>query len=166
MKQRSLFIFCLIIGMAGSAATQTVTNADLDKYRQARLRAERDYRENYAKMGFPSPEELDRQREKSRTDTEQLSAKLRAERLERERLEAYRRAELARSAQYAHQQQVLVEQYPQDYGYIYSYGRWYRQYRRHRAQPQGYFAGGQFWPPPVGTPRPSRPTTRWIRPPR
>ncbi|MEO7539695.1 MAG: hypothetical protein ABIV21_06690, partial [Pyrinomonadaceae bacterium] len=146
------------------------------KYRQERLKAEREYRENYSKMGFPSPEERDRQREKSRDETEQLSAKLRAERLEQERLEAYREVQIAQARQYA-QQQLTVQQGYQDhyrYGYGYGYGypigsRYYRRHYRQYGQPQGYFAGGQFWPSPIGThtvtPR-IRVTTRWAPMPR
>src|SRR6188768_164831 len=99
MTQRSLLIFCLILGVAGIAAAQTVTNMDLDKYRQERLSAERDYQNNYERMGFPSPAELEKQRVENRVETEKLSAKLRAERLEQERLDAYRQAELIRATQ-------------------------------------------------------------------
>jgi hypothetical protein len=161
MKQRSLFIFCLILVSAAAAASQTVTNADLEKYREQRLSAERDYQENYARLGFPSPEELDRRREESIKQTEELSAKLRAERLERERVDAYRELETMRAAQY--NRQLLAEQptysfgdYP---GYLtyggyggFGYGGIRRRHRvRHHGQ-AGYYGGGQFWP--TGTVRP------------
>src|SRR3954466_53115 len=89
MSQRSFFILCLIcvLGSLAFSQTKSVTNADLEKYKESRLKAEREYRENYERLGFPSPEELDRRREQSQKDTEELSAKLRAERLEREKLE-------------------------------------------------------------------------------
>src|SRR5687768_3991702 len=123
MKRRSLFIFCLILVSAGFALSQqTVTNAQLEKYRQQRLNAERDYRENYERLGLSSPEELDRRREESRAQTEELSAKLRAERLERERIQAQREAELVRATLF--NRQLLIQQQGLSYadpGFV-SYG--------------------------------------------
>ncbi|MBK9768953.1 MAG: hypothetical protein IPP63_19145 [Chloracidobacterium sp.] len=72
------------------AQNKTVTNADLEKYWQARLAADREYRENYERLGMPSPTELDRRREQSRIETERLSEKLRSAELERERLDVLR----------------------------------------------------------------------------
>ena len=97
----SVVLTLVIAGAAqvsNTRASRTVTNTDLDRFKQKRLAAEREYRENYAQMGFPSPEELDRQNEQSRAEREELSAKLREERLERERISAERaraEAELA-----------------------------------------------------------------------
>jgi len=65
---------------------RTVTNADLERHRQKRLQAEQDYRDNYEKMGFPSPEELQRQIEQGRTERFALAERLAQERLERERI--------------------------------------------------------------------------------
>ncbi|MBC7900906.1 MAG: hypothetical protein H7070_12740 [Saprospiraceae bacterium] len=101
MKQRSLFIFCLILSLTGFVVgqTKTVNNFDLEKYRNQRLRAETDLRENYAKLGFPSPEELAKQNEKDSAERVELSNRLRNERLERERIENERQqieAEVAR----------------------------------------------------------------------
>jgi hypothetical protein len=92
MKRNWLFFVILIVGLAGSAAaqTRTVTNADLEKFRAARVKAEQDYRENYAKWGMPSPEELERQRLQSAKDLSENAARLRAARLEEERIEAER----------------------------------------------------------------------------
>lgn len=90
MKIRLLFILTLISITAFSAAAQeqrrTVTNDNLEKYRQKRVAAERDLRENYERLGFPSPEEMDRQIEESRRARAELAERLRAENLERERL--------------------------------------------------------------------------------
>lgn len=65
MKKRILLILSLILITSGFAQAQTarrtVTNADLEKYRQKRVRAEADYRANYEKLGMPSPEELEKQ---------------------------------------------------------------------------------------------------------
>lgn len=92
MKKGLLFILCLTFISAGAAFAQTrkVTNADLEKFREKRLAAEKDYRENYEKMGFPSPEELERDRQQSIAELGELSSRLRAERLERESVEAAR----------------------------------------------------------------------------
>jgi hypothetical protein len=94
-----LFMGVLAVVPAFSQA-RTVTNADLEKYRQQRLRAERDYNKNYEKMGFPSPAELQKQLEKSKTEREALSARLTNERLEQERVAAVLEAaqEMARQA--------------------------------------------------------------------
>ena len=86
MKKRLLFILCLSFIAAGSsfAQTRTVTNRDLEKFRQKRVEAERQYRENYEKLGFPSPEELERRREQNRYETEETLLRQREERLETE----------------------------------------------------------------------------------
>ena len=84
MRRKVLFILCSIFITSGIAysQTKTITNADLEKYRQKRLAAERDYEENYYKKGFPSPEELERQNEESGQDLIEYSERLRAERVE------------------------------------------------------------------------------------
>jgi len=88
MKKRLLFILVLtfIASMSAAAQTRTVTNTDLEKFRQKRLEALRDYRENYVRLGFPSPEELEKDIEQSRVERRELAARLREENLERERL--------------------------------------------------------------------------------
>ncbi|MEJ7847787.1 MAG: hypothetical protein WKF92_06855 [Pyrinomonadaceae bacterium] len=97
MKKKILFFVCLsfLTALSFSAQTKTVTNSDLSKFRSQRLLAEKELRENYEKLGFPSPEELRQRQEKNRVETEELSAKLRAERIEREKLAAEIRRELA-----------------------------------------------------------------------
>jgi hypothetical protein len=86
MKKRLLFILCLSFIAAGSsfAQTRTVTNRDLEKFRQKRVAAEREYRENYEKLGFPSPAELERRREQSRDEAEDALLRQREDRLETE----------------------------------------------------------------------------------
>ncbi len=86
MKKRLLFILCLCFISANSALAQTksVTNADLEKFRQKRLQTEREYRENYEKQNFPSPEELERRREQSRLENEETIIRLKEQRLENE----------------------------------------------------------------------------------
>ena len=156
MKQRSLFVFCLMLGMAGYVAAQSksVTNADLKRYQQDRLKAEQDYLENYARLGMPSPEEIERRREKSRVEMEKLSEKLRQEELQRYAITTQQRADQPSSATYD------SSGYP---GYYYPYwdgaiwsASWVRpRFRRHHVTPYGVYGhvgGGQFWPAP-GPPR-------------
>lgn len=145
MIQRLLFVFCVIFVFVGSVAAQrSVTNADLENYKQARLEAARDYRENYEPLGMPSPEELERRREASRLETEKLYDKLRAERLEAERLRAI---QAAANAQIVTSTQFVPYGVPYYNGgsYVYySNGRFPRVNRVGRVG-QGYVGGGQFW---------------------
>ena len=166
MKIRVLFLVFIIITAVGAAFAQskTVTNADLSKYKQERVKAESELRNNYAKLGFPSPEERARRDAQSARDTVELSARLRNERLERERIDA----QTAANAQYnaallrAVQPQNTVEQYSPSY-----FGGYYNNWWRPRPigqvgyQQPGYFAGGQFWPTgPATKPRPLFKVTR------
>lgn len=82
MKKRILLFTILIFSTSvfARAQTKTITNAELEAFRQKRLAAEKDLRENYAKLGFPSPQELEKQIEQSRLEREELAAQLRAER--------------------------------------------------------------------------------------
>ena len=123
--KRSLLFFVVFLSVgAGSmlAQTRTVTNADLEKFRQERLKAEKDYRENYAKWGFPSPEELQRRSEQSSKEISELAAKLRAEDLEQQRLAAERN----RSRQYTLLLNTPAQRYSSPYFYTYPlYGTFY-----------------------------------------
>lgn len=109
MKKRLWFILVVsfIAAVSASAQTRTVTNDDLEKYRQKRVAAERDLRENYERLGFPSPAELEKQNEQSRIERTDLAARLRAENLENERLdlEKQRAENEARSRSYQIQNQ-------------------------------------------------------------
>lgn len=150
------FILATVISMA--AQNKVVTNADLEKYKQARLTAEREYRESYERLGMPSPAELDRRREQSLVETEKLSSKLklRSEQLERERLDAQREQTLRSYQAYP---QVVVQSRYYDPGYFWSYGIRYRNAVRPQVYQQpGYFAGGQFWP--TGNRTPLKPAWR------
>lgn len=134
MKLHIIFAIGVVLsaGIAVSAQTKTVTNLDLEKYKTARLLAEKDLRENYAKMGFPSPEELARQQDEDEKARIVLLDKLRAERLERERIEAENRRISA--ASYTAQPQIIVESQDSS-GYLYgytSYGNYRRPWRSDR----------------------------------
>lgn len=86
MKKGLFFILFLNLSAisAAFAQTKTVTNADLEKFRQKRVQAEREYRENYEKLGFPSPEEMERSREQSRYEAEETIIRRKEQRMENE----------------------------------------------------------------------------------
>jgi hypothetical protein len=77
MRRSILLLLSLIFVTASLAAAQTarktVTNDDLEKYRQARVQAEADYKANYKKLGMPSPEDLERMEAERRTWHEENS---------------------------------------------------------------------------------------------
>jgi hypothetical protein len=106
MKKRILLFTILIFSTSALtlAQTKTVTNADLETFRNERLAAEKDLRENYAKLGFPSPEELEKQIEQSRIEREELAARLGDERIARQQYEI----DLLRSQNYFLQSQNKI----------------------------------------------------------
>lgn len=134
-------VLLAVVPAFSQRAARTITNLDLEKYRQQRLKAERDYADNYQRLGFPSPEELQKQIEKSRVEREALAARLSAERLQREEFEA----EMAEAARYYQQDNVYVV--PRSGG---GYFAW----------PSGFFPGSfrrgrQFvWPNRIGNGQP------------
>lgn len=123
-----------ILATATFAQTRTVTNADLEKYRQARLKAEKDLEERYKEMGFPSPEELRKQAEKDRAEREALAKRLFEERTERERQQAVREAaaRAADSVQYYYSDQ---DRYSPGYFQPYFYPGYYRPFRVRQFSP-------------------------------
>lgn len=162
--KRIAVVLGIIMSCAGASVAQistgksTVTNADLEKYRQKRLTDAREYRETYVAKGLPSPEEIERREEQRLKDTEALSAVLRAEWLERDRVTATIEAQRAASRSFY---VPGNEVFPRDNTiYWYSYPAGYfgrhgsrrgvenRFYRSHGLS--GYAAGGVWWPAPVG----------------
>ena len=122
-KQTALFLGLIFsLSFTAFAQTKTVTNADLEKFRQQRVRAEREYRENYERMGFPSPEELERQRDEDQIRREELSAKLKAERLQREAIEAQNRQNEALRRQNQYLQNIALQNYSGGGYYYGGYG--------------------------------------------
>lgn len=115
-----ILVFSFIAAVSVSAQTRTVTNDNLEKFRQKRLAAERDLRENYERLGFPSPEELEKQIEQSRVERSELAARLRAENLESEQLdlERQRAANEARIFNYQNQNRNYS---PRSDDYFYNY---------------------------------------------
>ena len=130
----------LIAGVAGFAQVPTMTNGDLEKYRTQRIKAEADLRENYERLGFPSPEERARRDAESAKASTELSARLRSERLERERLKAARRAQSQPAP-------IQIVQTGGEQGFYWHNGYWrVPRYSRRVHGQTGYFAGGAFWP--------------------
>ena len=89
MKERILLVLSLILAVTGlvfaqTRATKTVTNADLEKFRQKRVQAEADYRANYKRLGLPSPEELEQREAERQRWLAEFSQKAEAERAENE----------------------------------------------------------------------------------
>lgn len=118
INKRWFFILALsfITAVSAVAQTRTVTNSDLEKFRQERLAAEKDLRDNYEKLGFPSPEELEKQIERSRVERAELSARLQADNLERERINLERQiAENEARNNYYQSQPRNYSQYENDY---------------------------------------------------
>lgn len=139
MKKAVLYAFgvLMLAAIGGVGQPKTVTNADLEKYRSIRLKAEQDYRENYQKLGLPSPEELERQRDQDARESQELSARLRNDRLLREQAEFERKQ--ATGFSIASQQQYLVVDGNYGsrpiYGYTYYGNRWNNQrWPNHRNQ--------------------------------
>ena len=145
-KQLFLFaIICLVATVCVSAQTRTVTNMDLEKYRQQRLQADRDYRENYERLGMPSPDEIEKRLAEKRAEMDRLADKFRDERFEIDRIETAQQAAANNQAE----PNYYMPQYDGGY-FITGYGIGDRGFRRsiRTRQPRGYFVGGQFWESP------------------
>ena len=83
-------VFSAAVAVEAQYSVRTVTNEDLAKYRDQRLAAEKEYRENYEKLGMPSPEKLEEMRERDMESRLVLADQLRQARLESERIETDR----------------------------------------------------------------------------
>lgn len=161
----ALFIGASIVSVA--AQKRTITNAELERYRQARLNAEREYRENYERLGQPSPTELERRAEEQRKSSIETARQIMQHEVEREWMEVYRD-----SYYYSRPSGVMLS--PRSRGgwdefdgiapsYLYPgyFGR--RGGNRFNRQPiqSGYAAGGQYWT--VGPRTAPRPLVRITR---
>lgn len=112
LKIQGLVLMVVAVSSIGALAqgnsARTVTNADLEKYRAARVKADEDYRQNYQKRGMPSPEELDRRQEERQKNEAEASNELRRQRLQNE-YNDYVRALAASYSTPAQPQVVYVE---------------------------------------------------------
>lgn len=157
-------VFGVVFALSVVATAQvTVTNFELEKFKKQRLAAEKDYRENYERMGFPSPEELAAQRERDLEFQIAFSQQLRQARLERERVENEREALAVNAELLAEERraraETQVEHETNTYYYGGGYGNgypWWRNYPRrwprngggvviipqYRATPGGVYPSG------------------------
>ena len=128
MKNRILLLIGLLFisASAGLAQNRTITNEDLEVYRQKRLAAERDLRENYERLGFPSPAELQKQIERSNAERSALSARLEAEQIQRDRLDLERqRAESEANSRNLQNQTNANQRYEDNYYPNYGFNGFY-----------------------------------------
>src|SRR5437868_13555252 len=84
MKNLWIVILSLTAAVSSFSQTKTVTNNDLEKFRQKRLESEKKLKTEYARLGFPSPEELEKQNEQRRQRMEQYADELRAQQAQSE----------------------------------------------------------------------------------
>ena len=128
LRNGAIVVFAVCLAGTGFAQTKTITNADLEKFRLKRLAAEKELRENYEKLGFPSPEELERQNEQSARDLSERSDRYRRLNLERERIA--RESRDSETVYYPAQNGgwYYTSGYAPAYRYNYGYG--YRRYPR------------------------------------
>jgi len=168
-------VFIIVFGTIGSTFVlgqgRTVTNTDLEKYKQKRVRAEADLKEYYAKAGLTEEDLLKREVEETKA-REALSTRLRAVRLEQERI-----AEEARTREESARQVNVIVPQPTGYdGAFFLYGdRFYpirgprnNRFRRGvtwRATPMGIIYEPGSLPGSIWSPRPAtRPSTAWRQP--
>jgi hypothetical protein len=80
MKSKVWLSFSLILVLSGIGFSQTtkktITNLDLEKYKQQREKSEADYRAKYKELGMPSPEELEQRNAEDKRQREELSQRL------------------------------------------------------------------------------------------
>jgi hypothetical protein len=123
MKSSILLVLIFVTAnlCLAQTAKRTITNGDLEKYRQARLKSEADYLENYKRLGMPSPEEIEQLEAKRKAqlaaDAERIRAAQRAEyELQLRANEAQRQANLANPQIIYIQTQTGGGYYPYAYG--------------------------------------------------
>lgn len=176
MRQRVLLFLCAMVAFAGLANAQgkTVTNADLEKFKQKRIQGEKELKEYNAKLGL-TEEDVAKQDAAKAKEREALSARLRASRIEQERIAN----EIRLREEAAARVNVVVTGGVPDYSGYYLYGNqlypmrgsWRRPLAsRWRATPMGvvYEPGSlpsSIWSPPRFQPR-RQPAWRPARRPR
>jgi hypothetical protein len=78
------FSLILVLSATALAQTKTVTNADIEKFKQKRLQNEAEYRAKHKELGMPSPEELERRNDVDKKRSLELADRLRYERQQKE----------------------------------------------------------------------------------
>ena len=147
-KIAALFIvvFSMALVAEGQRAARTVTNADLAKFRDRRIAAEQEYRDNYERLGMPSPEELNAMRERDMDARLDLAEQLRQARLEKERLELDRTRLGLDADRLALERETIVESQiaQQNYGYGGFYGGFYGGYGHPGFFGRGFGFGSRY----------------------
>lgn len=150
MRTKWFLMLCILTLAAVSAfaQTKTVTNFELEKYRQQRVQAVKDLNENYKELGFASPEERAKRLEAWKKESSELSGRLEMERIARENAEAVTEQAAVQQRYY----QSTQPEYPlYNDGLIYNYGNsngYSSRFSNRVPRQSGYFAGGAFWPGP------------------
>jgi hypothetical protein len=169
-------VFCVLFSFSAVASAQTtrrtVTNFDLEKYRDQRLAAEREYRETYAQRGMLSPDEIKAASNARIQQTLDLAARMSAEELEQQRIALEAQAQQIQIEEMRSQQSAPPAYYPYDnsiwgYGAFSDFGggRFRGRNNRVRTIPDYYVGGGNVWPGRLGTrPQPLRPIFRTSSP--
>lgn len=159
MKQKLLFFLSIFAFSAVAyGQTRTVTNSDLEKYKERRVQAEKGLKDYYAKRGLTEEDLAKREADENRS-REELSARLRASRIAEEQA---RYEQQLRAREAATQVNLMIGQQSQGYvypGYYYYGNRWYP-----RPRGQGYFGNGVQWratPMGIVYEPGSRPSTIW-----
>jgi heme exporter protein D len=142
----SLAVLVCLAGITSvDAQRRTITNADLERHRQKRIQAEEDYKQNYEKMGFVSPAELQRQIEQSRAQSLELSARLAAERIEREKLEIEKSRLNVELETLALQRDMQnAQMYGPNYGGNWGYPGYWPGYYGYGGYGYGHFGGSRY----------------------
>lgn len=147
-KIAALFIVVFSTAFVAEAqrAVRTVTNADLAKFRDRRLAAEQEYRDNYERLGMPSPEELDEQRDRDMEARLELADQLRQARIEKERIEIDRARLDLDADRLSLDREAMAESQivNQSYGYGGSYGGFYGGYGYPGFFGRGFGFGNRF----------------------
>ena len=170
-------VFCVLFSLAMAVSAQTsrrtVTNFDLEKYRDQRIAAEREYRDTYAQRGMLSPDEIKAASDARIQQTLDLAERMRADQLEQQRIALEAQAQQIQIEELRAQQAAPQSgYYPYDnsiwgYGVFSDFGggRFRGRNYRVRTGRDYYVGGGNVWPAPLGSqPQRLRPLFRTISP--
>jgi len=142
MKKKTVLFLSFILSCSAFAFAQkkTVTNQDLEKFKQQRLQNEKNYRDNYERLGFPSPEALERKRVEDEKNLIEFSQQLETQRLQREAI----RTETENQSLLLQNQYAPSPDYPNYNSGAYIYGGYlpfnygYNNYGRFNRRPRSY----------------------------
>jgi hypothetical protein len=154
MKRKILFVLFSVFLTANVVLAQspvkTITNADLEKFRQERLQGEKELRENYRELGFLSPEEQAKQDEQDAIERSELAERLSQERLEREQADSQYIVETQYYDSGAYYTPGYYRPYIYSSGYPYYPNNNYRRVKRGNnwfRELRGTRRGGNYYPP-------------------